>query len=245
LGFYSGCGALAVSNALKSGIRFLSFETSREYLDRILRTEQGQRSPWVNVLAGLSAGVVESLLVVTPGEGLKTRLIEDAASKGARRFAGKGLAGLARVVVAEEGIRALWGGYDASVEQAGDKFGGEIYEFWDDAGAGREDMAIVGWPCRYHIDCGCHERGRNCVGACFLSLLMTFWLTCASSYASMPFDNVKTRIQSIGGDYKGMIDCAVKTLRSEGVGAFWRGTTPRLVRLTVRGKQNQRPESQR
>ena len=49
----------------------------------------------------------------------------------------------------------------------------------------------------------------------------------------MPFDNIKTRMQSAGHDYKGMLDCAVRILREDGVAAFWRGTSPRLVRLTV------------
>jgi solute carrier family 25 (mitochondrial citrate transporter), member 1 len=53
-------------------------------------------------------------------------------------------------------------------------------------------------------------------------------------YASMPFDNVKTRMQSgCRGRYRGMIDCAVSTLREDGIRAFWHGTSPRLVRLTV------------
>ncbi|CZR69260.1 uncharacterized protein PAC_19160 [Phialocephala subalpina] len=110
LGFYSGCGALVVSNALKSGIRFLSFETSRDYLDRVFSSMQCQRSSWVNVLAGLSAGVAESLLVVSLGEALKTRMVEDAASKGSQRFARKGVVAIARVVVWEEGVGALWRG---------------------------------------------------------------------------------------------------------------------------------------
>lgn len=50
----------------------------------------------------------------------------------------------------------------------------------------------------------------------------------------MPFDNVKTRIQSGSRAYSGMMDCASKTLREEGALAFWRGTSPRLVRLTVK-----------
>lgn len=50
----------------------------------------------------------------------------------------------------------------------------------------------------------------------------------------MPFDNVKTRMQSVGGGYTGMLDCAAKTLKRDGIGAFWRGTSPRLVRMTVR-----------
>lgn len=55
-------------------------------------------------------------------------------------------------------------------------------------------------------------------------------------YASMPFDNIKTRMQSVqsaDARYAGMVDCAARILRSDGVFAFWRGTSPRLVRLTV------------
>jgi solute carrier family 25 citrate transporter 1 len=49
----------------------------------------------------------------------------------------------------------------------------------------------------------------------------------------MPFDNIKTRMQSKGHDYKGMLECAARTLRTEGISAFWIGTTPRLARLMV------------
>ncbi|OBR05344.1 Mitochondrial carrier protein [Colletotrichum higginsianum IMI 349063] len=49
----------------------------------------------------------------------------------------------------------------------------------------------------------------------------------------MPFDNIKTRMQSVNARYKGMLDCAAQTLREDGVLAFWRGTSPRLVRLTL------------
>lgn len=49
----------------------------------------------------------------------------------------------------------------------------------------------------------------------------------------MPFDNIKTRMQSIGSQYKRVIDYARKILINEGVTAFWRGTGPRLVRVIV------------
>ena len=52
-------------------------------------------------------------------------------------------------------------------------------------------------------------------------------------YASMPFDNVKTRMQSIGNTERRMISVASQMLASEGVLVFWRATTPRLVRLTA------------
>jgi hypothetical protein len=55
----------------------------------------------------------------------------------------------------------------------------------------------------------------------------------SSSYASMPFDNVKTRMQSTGKSGMRMTSVASQMLASEGLLVFWRATTPRLVRLTV------------
>src|ERR1700744_675559 len=49
----------------------------------------------------------------------------------------------------------------------------------------------------------------------------------------MPFDNIKTRMQSVGNNYTSMFDCGRDMLRQEGIKIFWRATTPRLVRLTV------------
>jgi solute carrier family 25 citrate transporter 1 len=49
----------------------------------------------------------------------------------------------------------------------------------------------------------------------------------------MPFDNVKTRMQSIGNPGRRMMGVAANMLATEGVWVFWKATTPRLVRLTV------------
>lgn len=109
-GFYSGCGALVVSNALKSGIRFFAYGTSKEYLQGTMFRNTENSSHWVNILSGLSAGAAESLLVVTPGEALKTRMVEDAASTGRRQFAGRNVFHVAKIVVKDESVRALWRG---------------------------------------------------------------------------------------------------------------------------------------
>jgi solute carrier family 25 citrate transporter 1 len=49
----------------------------------------------------------------------------------------------------------------------------------------------------------------------------------------MPFDNIKTRMQSIGNKYTRMTSCAVHMAKTEGIKVFWKATTPRLVRLTL------------
>lgn len=55
-------------------------------------------------------------------------------------------------------------------------------------------------------------------------------------YTTMPFDTVKTRMQSLQAkaQYKSTFDCAAKIARNEGIRAFWSGSTARLGRLMVR-----------
>ena len=51
----------------------------------------------------------------------------------------------------------------------------------------------------------------------------------ATSIASLPFDNIKTKLQKMkaGPDgkypYAGVFDCAKKTIANEGITGFWAG----------------------
>jgi solute carrier family 25 citrate transporter 1 len=55
-------------------------------------------------------------------------------------------------------------------------------------------------------------------------------------YTTMPLDVVKTRMQSErASQYRGAFDCAATIFRQEGVRRFWKGTTPRLLRLILSG----------
>ena len=53
------------------------------------------------------------------------------------------------------------------------------------------------------------------------------------SYASILFDNVNTRMKSIGGPKGSVISVATDMLIKEGLLVFWKATAQRLVRLTV------------
>jgi solute carrier family 25 citrate transporter 1 len=109
-GLYSGCSALALSNAAKGGIRFISFTQSQAFLRK---TQLGASNPGMsNALAGLTAGAIESVLVVTPGESLKTKIIHDRSSAGGGRLGLKNLnlPQAAVRVVKVDGLRALWSG---------------------------------------------------------------------------------------------------------------------------------------
>ncbi|KAH6645085.1 mitochondrial carrier protein [Truncatella angustata] len=52
-------------------------------------------------------------------------------------------------------------------------------------------------------------------------------------YASMPFDTTKTKMQGTSTPYGGMFNCMKQMLINDGVISFWRGTSPRLVRLIL------------
>lgn len=98
-----------MTNACKSGIRFLSFETTKTYLDKVMNTTTGSRDVWVSILSGLSAGATESILVVTPGEALKTKIIHDAAVRNARSTK-RGLMTTVNQTIRNDGPLALWKG---------------------------------------------------------------------------------------------------------------------------------------
>jgi solute carrier family 25 (mitochondrial citrate transporter), member 1 len=101
-GIYSGSPALIASNTAKGGIRFFSFQSSKKVLEQSL----GPTNPLVNVLAGLSAGATESILVVTPAEVIKTQSI-DLSAGGLKRRSTIAVAGQ---VIKANGILGLWRG---------------------------------------------------------------------------------------------------------------------------------------
>ncbi|KAL0936833.1 mitochondrial tricarboxylate transporter [Colletotrichum truncatum] len=215
-GVYSGVQALAASNAAKSGIRFLAFETTRARLDDLTNTDPKAGRPrkaWVNVVSGLSAGVAESIAVVTPGEAIKTKMIHDASSSGGR-FANRGLVGAVGVLVREEGVRGLWSGLTPVLCKQGTNSAVRFTTF-----AMLQERVAAWWP---SLD-----------GSVGSTLILGGISGVFTVYASMPFDNIKTRMQAVDAKYKSMLDCAAHLVRNDGVLAFWRGTSPRLVRLTL------------
>lgn len=58
-----------------------------------------------------------------------------------------------------------------------------------------------------------------------------------TSYATMPLDVVKTRMQSVAGRqvYGNSLNCARVLLQAEGLKVFWSGALARLGRLSLSG----------
>lgn len=67
---YTGCTTLVVGTAFKASVRFLTFDS----IKNALADEKGHLSKSSGILAGMMAGVVESVVAVTPTERIKTAL---------------------------------------------------------------------------------------------------------------------------------------------------------------------------
>jgi solute carrier family 25 citrate transporter 1 len=132
-GFYAGCGVLSLSNALKSGVRFYSFASAQSYL-----TNAGLSGSWLNATAGLCAGIVESIAVVTPGEALKTRMIQAARSPTRTNLSTFGPIG---EVIRTEGVLALWKGIGPVVCKQGTNSAVRFATF-----ASLKDEVAKRWP---------------------------------------------------------------------------------------------------
>ena len=55
---------------------------------------------------------------------------------------------------------------------------------------------------------------------------------CFSTLGNNPFDVVKTRMQGVAAtQYSGTLDCFKQIMANEGIGGFYKGVGPRLMRV--------------
>ena len=101
--YYVGCSSLVAGNTLKAAIRFLAFDTFKHLLSDDTGHITGPRT----VLAGLGAGVFESIFAVAPFESIKTSLIDDK-KRAVPQY--RGLIHGSKSILAERGIRGIYQG---------------------------------------------------------------------------------------------------------------------------------------
>lgn len=160
-----------------------------------------------NIMAGLCAGVAESVLVLTPGENIKTRLIDDAA--GARVY--KSTTHVVRSMFTIEGPMSYFRGvWPVTLKQSSN--------------------AMVRFT-SYNL----LSSALSPYTGVWTGVMAGSSAGVATVYCTMPFDNIKTQMQSIAGRnmYTGSWDCARQLIQRGGVRILWKGTTPRLARLSV------------
>ncbi|KAK3815276.1 MAG: mitochondrial tricarboxylate transporter [Benniella sp.] len=211
---YRGLSALIIGTAAKAGVRFFAFDQFKE----LLKDSDGKTSGARSVLAGLGAGMTEAILVVTPTETIKTKLIHDSNLLNPKY---RGLVHGVRSIVQAEGFGGIYRGVVPVMARQGAnsavRFG--VYSTLSDFVKGR----MGGSPGRQLP--AIHAFGIGAVAGI------------VTVYTTMPLDVIKTKMQGLRAKelYKGSFDCAWKIFKNEGVLAFWKGATPRLARLSMSG----------
>ncbi|KAJ1803881.1 hypothetical protein LPJ75_005747, partial [Coemansia sp. RSA 2598] len=206
-GLYRGLTPMLIGNALKAGVRFLTYDTIKEQL----RDPQGRLTMPRMMCAGMCAGIVEGGLVVAPTEALKTRLIHDHCMPKQRY---SGAMDCLREVLRQGG---LYRGVGPVMARQG---ANSCVRF---AAYDSLKQAVVG------------ATGKQVTGMQAFALGMCAGII--TVYATMPLDVVKTRMQSLSaaGAYRSSVHCAVSVVRQGGIRALWSGATPRLARLMFSG----------
>ncbi|KAI0655688.1 mitochondrial tricarboxylate transporter [Cubamyces menziesii] len=216
-GLYSGCMALVIGNAVKAGVRFVSYD----HFKHALADAEGKVSPPRSLLAGLGAGMTEAVFAVTPSETIKTKLIDDAKSPNPRF---RGLLHGTACIVREEGIRGIYRGL----------FPVSCSSLLMAAGA-NSAVRFTTYTTLKQLVQGQGRAGQP------VSSVMTFGIGAVAGlvtvYTTMPLDVIKTRMQSLEARqaYKNSFHCAYRIFTEEGILRFWTGTTPRLARLVMSG----------
>ncbi|KAL8807597.1 MAG: hypothetical protein Q9182_000581 [Xanthomendoza sp. 2 TL-2023] len=202
---YKGCSTLVVGSIAKDGVRFLSFDAiKKSFAD----PETGVMSPFRNLLAGMCTGVVASTFAVTPSERIKTAMIDDART--AKRF--KSSLHALRLIYQEYGFLGMYHGYaGTTLKQAGaTAFRLGTYNILKD-----------------------YEKSHDIAQTTFTNFANGAVAGTVTTFATQPFDTIKTRSQSARG--ASTVNAFKSIMADEGVRGFWRGTTMRLGRTIFSG----------
>ncbi|GMG28990.1 unnamed protein product [Ambrosiozyma monospora] len=210
---YVGCPAFVIGNTLKASVRFLGFDA----IKKMLADKDGKLSGPRGVLAGLGAGLLESVVAVTPAEAIKTAMIDDKQAAKPKYQHGFGTFKL----VQDLGVRGLYRGLIPVAMRQGANSAVRLGSYSHIKGLVQNAYGLSpGEPL---------GSGATFVLGGFAGIVTV--------YSTMPIDTVKTRMQSLEAKklYTGTFDCFKKIWKNEGLLAFWKGATPRLGRLILSG----------
>ncbi|KAK3934325.1 mitochondrial carrier domain-containing protein [Diplogelasinospora grovesii] len=219
LGLYKGLGAVLTGIVPKMAIRFTSFESYKQLLaDKETGVVSGKRT----FLAGLAAGVTEAVAVVTPMEVIKIRLqaqhhsMADPLDIPKYRNAAHAL----YTVVKEEGFGALYRGVSLTALRQGSNQAVNFtaYTYFKEV--------LMKWQPEY--------QGQNLPG--WQTTLIGLVSGAMGPLSNAPIDTIKTRLQKTPAQegtsaLQRIQRIAADMFRQEGFHAFYKGITPRIMRV--------------
>ncbi|SPO07460.1 related to mitochondrial tricarboxylate/dicarboxylate carrier proteins [Cephalotrichum gorgonifer] len=155
------------------------------------------------------AGVVESVVAVTPTERVKTALIDDAKSNVRKYTSGtQALASMIR----EQGFRELYRGLASATLKQSATSAVRMGSY----------NVIREWTKERNL----HQNSAVTLASGAIAGIVTV-------YATQPFDSIKTMAQSARGASTG--EAFQRILSEKGIRGFWGGSTMRLGRLVFSG----------
>jgi len=170
---------------------------------------EGKDNKITTLISGLCAGAAEALLVVTPQETLKTKLIHDKLSAEPKY---KGLFHGIYTIFKQSGVKGVYKGALPTVLKQSTNQGTRF---------------LVYAETRNFLD-------RFFNSSMLKDFIAGFLAGVCSVFVNNPVDVIKTQMQGLEAQkYKGTIDCFMTILRNEGVRGFYKGVTPRLMRVSL------------
>lgn len=215
---YKGLGAVISGIVPKMAIRFSSFE----YYKELLEDKETKKTNSAGIfIAGLGAGVTESVMVVTPMDVIKIRLQAQRHSMSDPLDIPKyrNAPHCAYVMIKEEGIASLYKGVAlTALRQATNQAANfTVYQYL------KKEL---------------HERQPHIAEGASLPawqhLCMGFISGACGPLFNAPIDTIKTRIQktpSKEGGWTRFVSVSTDILKNEGALAFYKGLVPRVLRV--------------
>jgi len=207
-GLYRGLTCLLYFSIPKSAVRFWGFETAKGFL----QDQNGHMTTSANLLAGLTAGVIEAVAVVTPMETIKVKLIHDQLSPSPKyRGFFHGVTSIAK----QQGWAGCYKGLFPTILKQGSN-------------------QMIRFAVFFELKRRMLGEDPNAKFSVAQSLFAGGVAGAASVFGNTPIDVIKTRMQGLeSSKYKSSWDCVVQVAKNEGIKGFYKGTTPRLGRVCL------------
>jgi len=202
-------------------LRQVTYGASRLAIFNILleRANRGSDQPpslATKAGCGLIAGAVGST-IGNPAEVCLVRMTSDGRLPVGQRRGYTGVGNALTRIVQEEGISTLWKGCGPTIARAAVLNMAQLGTY-----SQVKEMLLNR---NFAEGFATHVLAASCAGV-------------VSSFASLPVDNIKTKIQNMKKDrhgnfpFAGARDCLVKSVKSEGLLSLWTGIGPYIVRIS-------------
>ncbi|KAI8971708.1 mitochondrial carrier domain-containing protein [Mycotypha africana] len=210
---YKGLGAVVSGIVPKMAIRFSSFELYKQWM----ADNTGKVSTTAVFLAGLAAGTTEAVLVVSPMDLIKIRLQAQRHSMADPLDIPKyrNAPHAAYTIVREEGVRALYKGVTLTALRQATNQAANFTAYQEFKKMAKRYQNLEELPSYQHLILG------GVSGA-------------MGPLSNAPIDTIKTRIQksnATGSGWERFKTVTSEIMTKEGPRAFYKGLTPRLLRV--------------